>query len=88
LTAADYAASPNVRERDHFAYGGGRRICPGLHVAEQSLFINLARLLWGFNIERARGENGEIIPVDNTTKGLLPGFMSNPKPFRCGMCSL
>jgi len=69
--------------RDHFAYGGGRRICPGLHVAEQSLFVNIARLLWGFNIEHARKENGEIIPVDFTTNGLSPGFLSIPKPFKC-----
>jgi len=56
-----------------------------MHVAEQSLFINLARLLWGFNIELAKDENGETIPVDFTTAGLRPGFMSNPKPYRCGI---
>ena len=55
-----------------------------MHVAEQSLFINLARLLWGFNIELAKDESGQTIPVDFTTASLRPGFMSNPKPFRCG----
>jgi len=55
----------------------------GLHVAEQSLFINIARLLWGFNLNLAKGEMGKEIPIDSTTKGLRPGFMSNPKPFRC-----
>ena|SRR5271155_1829747 len=55
-----------------------------MHVAEQSLFINLARLLWGFNIELAKDENGQTIPVDFTTASLRPGFMSNPKPYRCG----
>ena len=55
-----------------------------MHVAEQSLFINLARLLWGFNIELAKDENGQPIPVDFTTASLRPGFMSNPKPYRCG----
>src|ERR1700719_4030318 len=29
LGAAEYAASPDVFARDHFGYGGGRRICPG-----------------------------------------------------------
>lgn len=29
LGAAEYAASPDVFGRDHFGYGGGRRICPG-----------------------------------------------------------
>ena len=45
--------------------------------------INLARLLWGFNIEHAIDENGDPIPVDFTTDGLVPGAMSNAKPFQC-----
>jgi len=45
--------------------------------------INLARLLWGFNIEHAKDENGDPIPVDFTTDGLIPGAMSNAKPFQC-----
>jgi cytochrome P450 len=83
LTAGEYAALANVNERDHFSFGGGRRICPGLHIAERSVFINLARLLWGFNIEHARDEKGEIIPVDFTSDGLMPGAMSNAKMFQC-----
>lgn len=47
------------------------------------MVINLARLLWGFNIEHAKDENGNIIPVDFTTDGLVPGAMSNAKPFEC-----
>ena len=77
------SAIPDVNERDHFAYGGGRRICPDLLVAEQSLFVNIARLLWGFNVEQAKDENGNDIPVDATTRGLAPGFLSVPKPYKC-----
>jgi hypothetical protein len=55
----------------------------GLHVAEQSLFVNIARLLWGFNLDFAKDENGNDIPIDFTTKGLSPGFLSIPKPFKC-----
>jgi len=50
------------------------------------MFLNLARLLWGFNIEHARDQNGDIIPVDFTTNGLQPGAMCNAKPFQC--CTL
>jgi len=57
-----------------------------MHVAERSIFLNLARLLWGFNIERAKDENGNDIPVDASTEGLVPGALSNPKPFKC--CTL
>lgn len=33
-----------------FTYGFGRRVCVGQHVANNSLFINTALLLWAFNI--------------------------------------
>jgi hypothetical protein len=45
--------------------------------------LNIARLLWGFNIEHAKDENGNIIPVDFTLTGLMPGVLSNPKPYKC-----
>jgi hypothetical protein len=77
----------DVNARDHFGFGG-RRICPGLHIAERSVVINLARLLWGFNIDLAKDGNGDIIPVDFTTDGLVPGAMSNAKPFECCISSL
>ena len=81
----EYAALADVTKRDHFTFGGGRRICPGSWVAERSMFLNLARLLWGFNIKHAKDENGNIIPVDFTTDGLVPGALSNAKPFACCM---
>ncbi|KAG2106591.1 cytochrome P450 [Suillus discolor] len=31
-------------------YGFGRRVCPGLHLANHSLYISLALLLWSFHI--------------------------------------
>ena len=84
----DYAALADVNARDHFSFGGGRRICPGAWVAERSIFLNVARLLWGFNIDYARDENGNILPVDFTTEGLVPGALSNAKPFKCCMFPL
>lgn len=67
-------------ERDHFSYGAGRRACPGVHVAERSLFINVSRVLWGFNLGKKKGKDGNEIPV---TAQMEPGFFSVPKPFEC-----
>lgn len=54
----------------------------GLHLAERSLFLNLSRLLWGFNLEYDRDKNGNIIPVDFSLEtGILPGGFTVPKPF-------
>ena len=50
--AAVSAQQKSYMRRDHFQYGFGRRLCPGIHVAETSLFIVISRLLWAFNICR------------------------------------
>ncbi|KAG1768299.1 cytochrome P450 [Suillus occidentalis] len=45
---------PEGRLKDNhmkfITYGFGRRVCPGLHLANQSLYITLALLLWSFRI--------------------------------------
>jgi hypothetical protein len=66
--------------RDHFSYGAGRRVCPGVHVAERSLFINISRVLWGFKILKKVGEDGQEIEV---TEQMAAGFFSVPKKYEC-----
>ena len=85
LSASEEAALADPYKRAHFSFGGGRRICPGMHVAERSMFINIVRLLWGFNIDFKRDDNGQIIPVDFSLLGTQPGSNCSPKPFACGM---
>ena len=41
--------SPALDPRD-FVFGFGRRICPGIHLAHRAIWINVASILWGFNI--------------------------------------
>ncbi|CCC10889.1 hypothetical protein SMACR_04120 [Sordaria macrospora] len=48
----------------HCAFGWGRRICPGMHLGHASVTINIARILWGFNVGPAKDERGEDIDVD------------------------
>ena len=45
------------------AFGGGRRICPGRHLVDPTLFIVTARVLSVFNVTKARDQNGHEIPV-------------------------
>jgi cytochrome P450 len=62
------------------SFGYGRRVCTGQHVAMNSLFINIARLLWAFNIEHAMDENGgKLIP---DPLAYSQGFNSGPLPFK------
>lgn len=39
----------------------------GKELAANALFISIARLLWAANLERARDESGEEVPVDTET---------------------
>jgi cytochrome P450 len=64
LSASAYANSSDASARDHFAYGGGKRICVGIHLAERSLFSMTSRLLHAFNFKPALDAEGREIPVD------------------------
>jgi cytochrome P450 len=44
-------AVQGARRAQHYAFGVGRRECPGQHVANASLFIGISRLLWAFDID-------------------------------------
>jgi len=59
----------------------------GLHVAERSIFLNLARLLWGFDLQLDKDQDGNTIPIDFSIDGLVPGALSNVKPFKCCLFS-
>ncbi|KAJ6468323.1 cytochrome P450 [Mycena sanguinolenta] len=62
-------------------FGFGRRLCPGQHVALQTLFISIVRILWAFEILPGSNEKGEVVipSPDSFTSGLVVG----PTPFPC-----
>ncbi|KAI0633734.1 cytochrome P450 [Trametes polyzona] len=55
-------------------WGFGRRICPGLHVAERSVFINTALTFWAFEISEDPAH-----PID--TMAIKDGALAHPYPF-------
>ena len=77
--AMDYAGSGDYQNRDHYAYGAGRRICVGIHFAERTQWRILAKILWGFTIEHAVDDNGEQITLDHD--GYSDAMISDPLPF-------
>ncbi|KAG2071611.1 cytochrome P450 [Suillus decipiens] len=56
-------------------YGFGRRVCPGLHLADNSLYITLALLLWSFRI--AQRPDAPII----NTHAFSDAVISHAAPF-------
>ncbi|POW03668.1 hypothetical protein PSTT_10926 [Puccinia striiformis] len=56
---------PDMR---HFAYGFGRRRCAGVTIADRSMFINTANLLWSFDIKNKTDSEGNSIELDTMGK--------------------
>ncbi|OQD69071.1 hypothetical protein PENPOL_c002G07307 [Penicillium polonicum] len=85
--AADYANAPDAATRDHYTYGIGRRICPGIHLADRSMFLAIAKLIWGFRFEPQRDEQGNSIPIDSNpvTGYTVDKVQISPKPFACAV---
>ncbi|KAI1342943.1 cytochrome P450 [Xylariaceae sp. FL0016] len=68
---------PNLQ--NYSCFGFGRRICPGMNVAERSLYILAARILWAFEFSKKRSADGREIHVPEYD--YIPGFNTQPKPF-------
>ncbi|KAL1999237.1 hypothetical protein VTN02DRAFT_4837 [Thermoascus thermophilus] len=79
LRAQESATLSDPYQRDHFTFGAGRRVCPGLNIAERSLFLGIAYMLWAFDFSHALDENGKPIPV--STEAVTQGIVCRPKPF-------
>ncbi|KAF4466280.1 hypothetical protein FALBO_6862 [Fusarium albosuccineum] len=67
----------------HSAFGWGRRVCPGMHLGSASVVLNIARILWGFEVNPAKDEKGKDVDVD--IFAYSEGFNSSPLPFPCSI---
>jgi cytochrome P450 len=81
-SAGYYANQADADLRDQYNFGAGRRICPGIHLAEASLQLTLAKILWAFEIrspgDTMDGEAGFQI----TQEYFQDGANVVPRPFR------
>jgi hypothetical protein len=58
----------------HYTYGAGRRVCPGMHLAERNMWRTTAKLLWAFNFYEDASE-----PID--VEAYEGGLTREPAPF-------
>ncbi|KAI3620918.1 cytochrome p450 [Moniliophthora roreri] len=63
-----------------FVFGFGRRVCPGQHLAERSLFLTIANILAVFNLEKEVDEKGNVVEPPLEFHG---NVTSHLKPFPC-----
>ncbi|KAJ7446928.1 cytochrome P450 [Mycena galericulata] len=64
--------------RDHL-FGFGRRICPGIHLADATLWLACVSILAAFDIQAPLKDGVAQIPPGN----YLDGAISHPEPFDC-----
>jgi len=64
------------------AFGFGRRICPGRHMAAATLWLAVATVLQNFDINLKRDSNGKEIPIGGE---YTDGMLSHPLPFECSI---
>ncbi|RSL86818.1 hypothetical protein CEP51_002574 [Fusarium floridanum] len=70
-----------LKDLPHTGFGFGRRVCTGRIIARNQLFIQMARMLWAFNVEAGINETtGEKHKVDDMD--CTEGFVTLPKPFK------
>lgn len=73
-----------TRDEGHSTYGFGRRACVGKHLANDSLYITIATVLWAANLERVRDQHGEEVTPDTETF-FDAGMIVRPLPYQCGI---
>jgi hypothetical protein len=55
-------------------------MCPGMHVAHNTLLLSIARILWAFDIGRAKDDLGNDVPIDRDA--MVGGLAAAPAPFQ------
>lgn len=78
-TSYESANNPDISKRDHFGFGASRRVCQGMHVVDRSLFLAISRLLWAFDIAKAKDVHGNDITPDRTA--MADSQVAMPSPF-------
>ncbi|KAJ7274707.1 cytochrome P450 [Mycena rebaudengoi] len=73
--------NPEIRDPEAFAFGYGRRICPGRHMAIDSVWITIAYMLATLDITRAKGDTSVIRPKEKLRS--RTGAPSMPQSLKC-----
>ncbi|KAK7570068.1 cytochrome P450 [Phyllosticta citricarpa] len=91
-SVAELATHADGDARDAWVFGAGRRLCPGVHVAERSLFLGMARMLWAFDVV-APGAGGGVDGGEEKEgarrrlpdpRKMVNGLVVMPEPFEAG----
>jgi len=82
---SEYGTRPHVDEsgrRHDMAFGSGRRICPGIRLAQNSIALNTMNLLWAFNFNEAINPDTKL-PIKVDIHDYAKGILTCLNPFKC-----
>lgn len=80
LTSAQSSNLTDPNKRDHWMFGAGRRICPGMIVAEREIWLTISRMLWAYDMTEVEGAPIDLREYDGKSgRSPLP-FVINIKP--------
>ncbi|KAI0659510.1 cytochrome P450 [Cubamyces menziesii] len=74
------ALDPDVFDPQEVAFGFGRRVCPGLHMAYDGMWIIVATVLACFEIGMPKDAAGKVTEL---REDFVSSFVCEPKPFVC-----
>ncbi|KAJ7640502.1 cytochrome P450 [Mycena polygramma] len=80
----EYGTKPGVDGssiKHNLPFGVGRRSCPGIHLAQNSIKLNVMNLLWAFNFNAGIDSEGNTIKPD--IFAYHQGLAVGPRPFQC-----
>ncbi|KAL4066051.1 cytochrome P450 [Scleroderma yunnanense] len=72
---------PETHEEGHSTFGYGRRICVGRYVANSSLFIDFATILWACHVRPYVDDTGQVNLPDKDMSS-NSGVTLHPVPFK------
>ena len=66
-----YIGKETQRDPRHAAFGFGRRVCPGMHLVDASLYICIVMSLALFDITCVMEDGVPLVPVHENTSGTI-----------------
>ncbi|THV02733.1 cytochrome P450 [Dendrothele bispora CBS 962.96] len=70
--------------RHTLGFGGGKRICPGINLANNSIQINTMNLIWAFDFLKMI-DSATKRPIDVDVNNYTEALLISPNPFPCDM---
>lgn len=68
----------DVSRKQTYVFGAGRRMCAGQKMAENSMLMTMAKLVWAFDVTP---QEGEVLDVNMQT-AFKDAILSGPKEFK------